>query len=301
MPLEASDFSPFTAGGITIERDPRSRTELLKLANSRISGQRYGSELDDHLSDDIYCQRRSVLKRLRQFRTVTENPATLKYDPNNPPLTSRYWGIRYDPKVLESNFNSTTTIMFGFGYALQDFVFGEYSEVPVWDNKEKLWYSPDGRGLFDREDLHEFKTTRASPRKKADRELGKSVEEVIFNNNPAWFKYMLAAMYMASTDEYYLSVAWIIPGEFEAFKVSVTDEAIQSNWEYLSERRTARREKLSTWIEIKTPTGFVLRDSGELPSVSTRSGEWECRNCEFFAREPCISDVPAQNLLEGVR
>tara|TARA_R100000315_G_scaffold11138_1_gene3511 strand:- start:8230 stop:9132 length:903 start_codon:yes stop_codon:yes gene_type:complete len=298
MPLEASDFSPFTSNGITISRDPRSRTELLRLANSRLSGQRYGSELDDHLSDDIYCQRRSVLKKLRQFRTVTDNPPTDRYHPNNPPLTSRYWGIKYDPKTLESSFDSNMTIMFGFGYALQDFVFGEHSEVPVWDNKEQLWYSPDGLGLLDRADLHEFKTTRTSPRKKADRELGKSVEEVIFDNNPAWFKYMLAAMYMCRTNEYYLSVAWVIPGEFETFKISVTDQAIQSNWKYLSDRRKLRRDKLSTWIEEITPTGFRIKEKAELPEVSTRSGEWECRNCEFFAREPCISEVPAQNLME---
>ena len=301
MALEASDFREFTSDGITIERDPRSRAELVRLANSRLSGQRLGSELDDHLSDDIYCQRKSVLKKLKQFRIVTDNPATPKYDPNNPPLTSRYWGIKYDSKVLESSFNSNTTVMFGFGYALQDFILGEYAEVTNWDTEDKLWFSPDGRGLFGREDLHEFKTTRTSPRKKADREFNRSVEEVIFNNNPAWFTYILAVMYLMKRTEYFLSVAWIIPAELETFKITVSDEAVEANWNYLTERRVSRREKLSTWIEEITSTGFVLRDSAELPDVSTRIGAWECTNCEFFAREPCISEVPAQNTLEGVR
>ncbi len=250
-------------GGLTIARDPRTRSRLLKVAAERLALKRADTELADHLSDDVGCQRRGVLKRRAMLaRVAAGKPATEEPD-------------------------AQSVIWFAFGHSLQDTMLGPSSEKPIWSEEHGLWYSPDGMELLKDGDLYEIKSTRMSPLKKADREAGLSVEDVLASN-PAtqnWWKYIMGVMYLEGSNEYYLGVAWIIPAEFEVFHVQVTREKRNENWADLTERRMLRRGCL---------------DSGTLPGCETRTFQRQCDFCPYLGQEPCATDVPVINVRERV-
>lgn len=252
-------FRPHVEGGIVVERDPQTREKILDLAAQRLGLKRKGTEQDDHLSDDIHCQRKVVLKRRTTDALI------------------RMGG------TPDSDLTGQEVIWYGFGHGFQDVILGPGAERPVWSDEHQLWYSPDGLAVLGGNDLHEVKTTRRSALKKADREAGLSIEDVIYRDNEEWWNYILGVMHLLGTEVYTLTIAWIIPADMESFKITATPEAIAANWTYITDRRDLRRDHL---------------DNDTLPSVTTRRGQYECRNCEFVIAEPCFTDVIRQDALE---
>ena len=182
-------------------------------------------------------------------------------------------------------------------------MFGGDKEIAMWDDVSKLWYSPDGVDVFGEGDFQEFKTTRQSPIRKDFREAGLSIEGVLAFKNEDWFRYILAVMKRTETNEYWLTVAWIVGADMESFHVTATDEMIEENEQYLAGQRKVRRESLDGLIsfddagvlQVGIPTAL------NLPPLNLRKGMWECDFCHHAAKEPCASEIPAQNALEKLR
>ena len=260
MAISDTDFRPFAFDGVTISRDPRSRSRLAALMASRLAGKREGTELDDHLSSDIGCQRKTALSKLQLI--------SLK-DQNLP---------------LEAPLSIKDTIQFAFGHGMQDMVLGQDSEEHIWNEEYELWYSPDGSSILEENDLHENKTTRMWPITKADRLAGLSIEGAIAKKFPQWFEYMLGVMFLQKQNAYVLSISYIGQGELECFKIKATDEAIQSNWEKLSKRCDHRRAAM---------------EEDRLPGMEDRlafgKDRTECDYCPFISREPCATQAPLYN------
>lgn len=308
MAIEADDFRTFTGSGITIERDTRTKTRLLKLASKRLAEKRRGTELDDHLSGDIICPRRSVLDRISALNKTKDSFVPVKsqefVDNRNPELEhSRTYDVLYDPTPLIQDLDAQKVIFFGFGHAFQDFIFGDDAEIAMWDDEKSLWYSPDGVELFDENDFYEFKTTRQSPIRADFRKAGFSIEDTLAFKNDSWFKYILAVMHRTNTREYSLTVGWIVSAEFETFKITATDEAIERNEVDLAGQRKIRRDSLANLISFNEYGKLVLKETtaSNLPPLNLRNGMYECDYCHWAAREPCASEIPAQNALEKLR
>jgi hypothetical protein len=260
MAIADIDFRPITVNGVSISRDPRSRSRLVALIATRLALRRAGTELDDHLSSDIGCQRKSALSKLQLI------------------------SLKEQDRPLEAPLSIKETVQFAFGHGMQDMVLGDNSEEHIWNDRYKLWYSPDGVGILDKTDLHENKTTRMWPITKADRLEGLSIEGVIAKKFPQWLEYMLGVMHLQGEASYTLSISYIGQGELECFKIEATEEAIARNWRRLSLRRDGRRDDMQ---------------KGNLPGMEDRlefgTDRTECDYCPFLAREPCATEVPLYN------
>lgn len=98
-----------------------------------------------------------------------------------------------------------------------------------------------------------------------------TVEGVLLEQNPDWFKYMLGVMKLEGWREYWLSV-FFLPNFWHTFRVTASDRAVADNWSELSARRELRR-------------------SGKAAPVH-RVKSSECETCPYLAEEPCASEVP---------
>tara|TARA_R110000765_G_scaffold202835_1_gene308078 strand:- start:967 stop:1752 length:786 start_codon:yes stop_codon:yes gene_type:complete len=253
-------FGPYEAEGFSIKRDRRTKEAILEIAGQWLGRKREGTELDDHLSDDIPCQRKVVLKKRgdEALRRLGGTPS--------------------------SKLTAQEVIFFGFGHGFQDTILGPSAEEAMWSDEHQLWYSPDGKFLIGDNEYHEVKTTRRSALKKADREAGLTIEDVLYRDNAAWWKYIEGVMHLTGTTTYYLHVAWIIPAEMESFRIDITPERVERSWKEMTKRREERRSHLKR---------------GTLPPVTSRRGAYECNNCPYVNAEPCMSEVVIQNAMES--
>lgn len=297
MAINIEDFGAFEQDGISIERDTLAREGILKMATQVLSEKRFGTELDDHMSDEMHCLRKTVLSRIKTFQTITDgNKRSDRTDYHEIRIAeSPTWGVKYHPQDLVSQHDPQEVIWFGFGHSMQDFFYGDKAEVAIWDGIEKLWYSPDGVNLLADGDTHEFKTTRKWHMTAPARKENKTVEQVIIENNPSWFQYMLAVMHFTGKGEYYLTVGWISGADLETFKVTASEDAVYDNWERLKYYRNLKRDSINSFVEEVHKTGFELKELGDdgvfIPDTSTRLGDFECRNCPFLMQEPCRSEI----------
>ena len=296
MAIDESRFGAVSHGGITVERDPRTKSRILEAASHNLALKRRGQELDDHLSTDMICQRRAVKERLLLLGQVEADtsPAELRT------AHSHFHNLDYNPDILTDILTGQHVIWFGLGHGFQDTILGDEAEVPIWVEDEMLWVSPDGVSVVELGDVHEVKTTRRGalpkkakyPKKHPDPNLAGqfvepqewTVEGKLLFTNEKWFRYMLGVMHVKNTNEYTLSVAWILPADMETFKITATRETIEDNWEELTKIRLFRREHLL---------------NGTLPPVTSRAFKAECENCQFLNEQPCAGEVPAQNALES--
>ena len=253
-------FGPYEGEGFSIRRDQSTKAKVLEIAGDWLGKKREGTEHDDHLSDDIPCQRKVVLKK-REAEALLRLGGT-----------------------PSSKLTAQEVIFFGFGHGFQDTILGPSAEEPIWSNEHELWYSPDGKFIMGDGEYHEVKTTRRSALKKADREAGLTIADVLYRDNDAWWRYILGVMALTGTTTYYLHIAWIIPAEMESFRIDATPERIEWTWDEMTERRANRRVHL---VE------------GTLPPVTSRRGAYECNNCPYVNAEPCMSEVVAQNAIES--
>jgi len=222
MGIDDADFRPAVVDGITLRRDSRVHNEVMRRAAAALSAQRElfdkTGKIADHLSDDIMCLRKSVLKRRRLEKIIAESG-----DPHEP-LTADH------------------IVMFGVGYGFQHALLGDVEEAR-WSEKYQLMYSPDGPNL-EGIGFVEVKTSRRSPLKKDDRAAGMSVEDVLMRDRSEWWAYILGVMKLEGLTEYHLEHLWVVSGEAEGFTVEATKERIERNWGALSERRERRRAAL---------------------------------------------------------
>ena len=193
-------FGPYEGEGFSIRRDQSTKAKVLEIAGDWLGKKREGTEHDDHLSDDIPCQRKVVLKK-REAEALLRLGGT-----------------------PSSKLTAQEVIFFGFGHGFQDTILGPSAEEPIWSNEHELWYSPDGKFIMGDGEYHEVKTTRRSALKKADREAGLTIEDVLYRDNDAWWRYILGVMALTGTTTYYLHIAWIIPAEMESFRIDATPE-----------------------------------------------------------------------------
>ena len=304
MVIDISEFNSYTQDGITIERDTRVREQLLQFAGERLAEKRRGTELDDHLSDEMHCLRKTVLTRLSSIKKINadliERPIEKDGFGESQDLSySVNWDVSYRPEVLIQSVNPQEVIWFGFGHSFQDFIYGDKAEQPVFSDEYGFWYSPDGVDLIGNGDVHEFKTTRKWPSTKAAREAGNSIEKILVDSNPSWFKYMLAVMHLTGERTYYLTVGWISGADLETFKVTATDGAVEDEWIRLEYWRGIKRESIKSFtLDPEVVDGIIqlnnsslIKEQGKLPDFSTRLGAWECKNCSFNVMEPCVSDI----------
>jgi len=267
MGLSPEQFRDFSSGGITVARDRRANSRILDIASGILADQRAGTEYDLHLSDILSCVRKGQL-------TVERNQS-LK-------------GLGSPPE--REKLDGTRVVYFSLGYNFQNFILGVGSEKPKLheeyisdlDETVRFWVSPDGLDLWPGAPPNEVKTTTRSPRKVADRREGRYVEEVLYQNNPYWFEYMLSVMKVMGGQEYNLSVAWLVGGPdnvgMETFKVSATQEKIADNWENRimpGIRLYAAAQKAERLAPFNHPFQIMRY----------------CGNCRFRGSEPCLTEV----------
>ena len=253
--------------GFTLTRDPAMHRRLMREAERRLRDNREwlipNSENDehpngivaDHVSDDMGCLRKAVLNK-----EALQKEFDLYGEPPLDKLTDR------------------DVVFFGNGYAWQWNILGLNTEANTWNKEAKFWHSADG--VLD-STFVEAKQTRRSALKKADREAGLSVEDVILRDNTNWWNHMLVNMKLYGHRTHYLSIHWINPGDSETFRIDASDEAVDAKWDWLAKRRDLRRE----FERINT-----------LPGIEYRTSPTNCTYCTFRTQPPCLTEVP---LLDG--
>ena len=244
--------------GFKISHDLRGHQQVLERARKWLLTRRElfisgTNQIADHLSDDYTCPRKVILRNRDVQAAVSEGLSP--------------------PDDLEEKL----VWMFGLGHAVQDLVVGADSEETIWSEAEQVMYSPDGYHVEGLPSLVEVKSTMRSPLTKAQNEAGMSIEDRLYEDNPRWWEYILAVMYLEGVTEYHLEVFRIASRTAEGYKIEATPERIEQNWKLLSARRKLRREHVR---------------QGTLPPVSERMGAWECDGCVFASREPCMSEIP---------
>ena len=262
--IEPAHFRPADQDGLRIYRNPQVHSVVTERAKRRLLAVREllvpGTNLSvaDHLSDHIGCQRKAVLHK-REIEVLLARGG--------------------DPRTDTEQLTDEQIVFFGVGHAVANFLLGA-ADHAIWSNEHQLWYSPDGVPDESLDSYVEIKTSRRSPLKKADREAGLSVEDVLLRDNESWWRYILGVMKLENRTSYHLEHMWIISAEMEGFTVEASEARINDNWQWLTERRSLRRHD-----EL----------NGGLPGVDTRRGAWECENCSYLTRLPCSVDVPRIN------
>lgn len=294
MAIDESKFGAFSEGGISIERDQRTKARILEHASRELALKRRGTELDDHLSSDTICQRKAVLERLALLKLVSNDDSPAE----NKVAHSYFHNLDYNPDILPPLLTGQQVVWFGFGYGFQDVILGINAEKAIWLKDELVYVSPDGFDVLGTGDTHEVKTTRRGstpikrkyPKKHPDPNLAGTfeepqhwtIEEKLYRKNPSWFQYIKCVMYVTERREYYLTLAWILGADMETFKLTCTDAEVETAWKIGVATRALRRKH---FIE------------GTLPGIDTRAFESECENCKFLNSEPCFSEVPRFNLV----
>lgn len=148
-------------------------------------------------------------------------------------------------------------MLFSLGFGLQDVLTPKDAETPLYMMKG-ITFSPDFVLQLDGDKYCELKTTRMSSGKEDFPET--------------WLEYIMGGCYMRDINEYELSVLHMLGNykppfpEIKSYKLIFTDEELQSNWDYLLERKQIYEEAL----RINNP-----------PVPFSYCKEWECKNCRY--------------------
>ena len=166
-------------------------------------------------------------------------------------LTRSYFNLTNYTKPTDEE-----VMLFALGYGLQDVLTPDKAEAPLYE-LEGITYSPDFQIITGDGKTVEVKTTRMS--------LNKDLPET-------WLVYMMGGCHILSINEYYLTVLYMMGNwkppfpQLRSFKLTFTEEELNSNWLYLLDRKEVLEDAIAT---------------GKPPQPFTYCYDWECKHCRL--------------------
>lgn len=168
-------------------------------------------------------------------------------------------------------------VRFAVGFAMQEWFFG-----PEKDGEEH-WGIILSADHFIKGQVFEFKTTRKSyeslPKDPATGKGIKGAEKVRFDPAEAgdWVPRSLAYMAAKGVTKAHIMVFFLFQNMMSTWTITATKEELKEVRADLE----ARRDVFNEYLEEE-----------ELPSIETRSGDWECGYCPFYDKY-CFHELTA--------
>jgi hypothetical protein len=164
-------------------------------------------------------------------------------------LTSSYWQGRDDQGTITHS--SKTRLRFAIGVALEEIMLR-----PVGDSEtgtfEGVQYEMDA--VTEDDHLVEFKSTRMGVKRfTTDFPIG-------------YYRQLLGYMKIHGVVKAKFTVMFIIPPELITWEVEVTQEAVDTNWVWVQNRRYDRER---------------FMEDGTIPPPFTTNEKYECKDCAF--------------------
>ena len=184
------------------------------------------------------------------------------------------WFNRTDPH----QYDAKTILLFATGFAVQEFFFG-----PEDDGEEinGVIFSPD---RIVQNNVMEFKTTRRSPEvyaKDAKGKIDKTVPKVQFDieANESWITRTGAYCAEYNINKAHILVFFLFANELRAYTLEFSDKELEFIRAEVEEKRVA----------LEAAFTKAQKKGGKIPSVQTRTGNWECNLCPY--KEKCLTDL----------
>jgi hypothetical protein len=161
-------------------------------------------------------------------------------------------------------------MLFALGLGLQDVLTPTSANTPIYE-KEGITFSPDMYFEVPNFGMVELKTTRMS-----------SGKEVL---PETWFEYIKGGCYMIGSNIYDLAILHMLGNYHPPFpilrseRLTFTKEELQSNWDYLLERKAVYCKALETNIP---------------PEPYKYCKEWECQYCRYKLQCQAINTLKAK-------
>lgn len=168
-----------------------------------------------------------------------------------------------------------TILKFAVGFAMQEWFFG-----PEEDGEELngVIFSPDR--VFDPKNIGEFKTTRRSYEKyqKDGTRYLKDLPKIKFDieANESWIDRTGAYCAEFNINKAHILVFFLFSNELHAWTLEFEDKELVAIRAEIEEKRIALTAAFDTAKKSK---------GKKLPSVQTRTGDWECRFCPYLDKD----------------
>lgn len=182
----------------------------------------------------------------------------------------RIWFNRQTPV----QYDKETILKFALGFAMQEWFFG-----PEKDGKEinGVVFSPD---KIISDNVLEFKTTRRSYEvyaKTPEGKLLKDLPKIKFDveANESWIDRTGAYCAEFRINKAHILVFFLFQSDLRSYTLEFTDKDL----EFIRAEVKEKKEELEALFKKK-----------KVPSVQTRTGDWECKMCPYLERE-CITEL----------
>jgi len=167
-------------------------------------------------------------------------------------LTKSYWQSR--DKDNSITFTKKTRLMFALGVALEDVMLRPLGKS-VTGTFEGIQFELDAEVAREGStDLVEYKSTRMG------------IKRFTEGFPIGYYRQLLGYMKMKGVLKAKFVVMFIIPADLVTWEVEVTEEEIERNWKWITDRRDLRNR-------------FV--ETGEIPQPFTFNEAYECNDCTF--------------------
>ena len=187
------------------------------------------------------------------------------------------WYNRTDPH----QYDAKTILIFSLGFAVQEWFFG-----PEDDGEEinGVIFSPD---RIISGNMMEFKTTRRSYEVYAKDEKGKpdkSVPKIKFDleANESWITRTGAYCAEFNVNKAHILVFFLFQNDLHAWTLEFTDKELEFIRAEVEEKR----------VELE-----AVFAEGKVPSVQTRTGDWECNLCPY--KDKCLPELEKDGWTDG--
>lgn len=184
------------------------------------------------------------------------------------------WYNRTDPH----QYDASTILKFALGFAMQEWFFGPEDQG---EEINGVIFSPD---KIISGNIMEFKTTRRSYEvyaKDSAGKMDKTVPKVKFNveANESWIDRTGAYCAEFNIKKAHILVFFLFQNDLRAFTLEFTDKDLEFIRAEVEERR----------VELEAAFAKASKPKGKPPSVQTRTGDWECRQCPYL--DKCMVDL----------
>lgn len=184
------------------------------------------------------------------------------------------WFNRTDPH----SYDAKTILIFALGFAMQEWFFGPEDEG---EEINGVIFSPD---KIISDNVMEFKTTRRSYETYAKDEKGKidkTVPKVKFNleANESWITRTGAYCAEYNINKAQILVFFLFQNDLRAWTLEFDEKELEFIRAEVEERR----------VELTAAFTKAEKPKGKIPSVQTRTGDWECRMCPYL--DKCMTEL----------